>query len=302
LGKGELWALLAALAYALNNVFVRIAVRDYDPNRWMGVALRATPTFLFALVMGWRMQRRDPEDVSPLSQGRLTLMLCGYGLATFVIANPLLFRALRVGGVLIATPVTGTQALWAGLIAMIVLKDPLNARMVGGMAVTIGGITLLAVGQSLGTPVSPDWWQAVPLALGTAFCWSLSGVLVTGAMRRGVDRFSALAMATGSGIIALNVYLLLSGQLSAYTTTPPIALLSLLAAGALNAVALVSVTTALSLTTVASATTLNSLQIGLAPLIAWLFLGEPLNLLMGVAIPIIILGVILVQRARPMKR
>jgi drug/metabolite transporter (DMT)-like permease len=63
-------------------------------------------------------------------------------------------------------------------------------------------------------------------------------------------------------------------------------------------VALVSITTALSLTTVASATTLNSLQIGLAPLFAWLFLGERLTPLMGVAILLIVGGVVLVQRAR----
>jgi drug/metabolite transporter (DMT)-like permease len=62
-------------------------------------------------------------------------------------------------------------------------------------------------------------------------------------------------------------------------------------------VALVSITTALSLTSVASATTLNSLQIGLAPLFAWLFLGEQLGLWMAVGILLIASGVIIVQRA-----
>jgi drug/metabolite transporter (DMT)-like permease len=130
-----------------------------------------------------------------------------------------------------------------------------------------------------------------------ALCWALSGVLATVAMRRGVDRFWALAVATGSGIVALSFYLLLSGDIGVYTTTPLVAQASLLLAGLLNAVALVSVTTALSLTTVASATTLNSLQIGLAPLFDWLFLGERLTLLIGMAILLIVGGVVLVQRA-----
>jgi len=302
LGKGELWALVAALAYALNNIFVRIAVRDHDLNYMMGVGLRATPIFLFALLMGMGAKRRNSQAVSPIGDWRLAAMLVGYGLLTFVIANPLLFAALRAGGVLVASPVTGTQALWAALIAALFLREPLNRTMIGGMVVTVVGITMLAVGQSGGASVSPTahgeaWWLAVPFALGTAFCWALSGVLVTGAMRRGVDRFWALAIATGSGIVVLNLYLLLAGDIGVYTTTPLPTQASLLLAGLLNTVALVSITTALSLTSVASATTLNSLQIGLAPLFAWLFLGEQLGSLMAAGILLIVVGVIVVQRA-----
>jgi drug/metabolite transporter (DMT)-like permease len=298
LGKGELWALVAAVAYTLNNILVRVAVRDYDLNDLMGVSLRAAPTFVFALLMGLRARGRNPHTASPVGDWRLAAMLIGYGLLTFVVANPLLFAALRAGGVLVASPVTGTQALWAALIAALFLHEPLNRAMVGGMAVTVVGIALLAVGQSGGTPASPAWLLAVPFALGTALCWALSGVLVTGAMRRGVDRFWALAVATGSGIGALNLILLFSGDIGVYATTPLMAQASLLLAGLLNAVALVSITTALSLATVASATTLNSLQIGLAPLFAWLFLDERLTLFMGVAILLIVGGVVLVQRAR----
>jgi len=313
LGQGELWALVAALAYALNNIFVRVAVRDYDLNYMMGVSLRATPTFLFALLMGWGAKRRNPDAISPISDYKLAAMLVGYGLLTFVIANPLLFAALRAGGILIASPVTGTQALWAGLIAALFLHEPLSRTTVGGMVITIAGIALLAVGQSGSTQASPTvrlspsallrtgahgeaWWLAVPFALGTALCWAISGVLVTGAMRRGVDRFWALAVATGSGIAALNLTLLLTGDIGLYATTPLMAQVSLLLAGLLNAVALVSITTALSLTTVASATTLNSLQIGLAPLFAWLFLGERLDLLMAGGILLVVVGAITVQR------
>jgi len=297
LGKGELWALAAALAYALNNIFVRVAVRDYDLNYMMGVSLRATPTFLFALLMGLRNKQRNPQAVSPISNWKLAAMLIGYGLLTFVIANPLLFAALRAGGVLVASPIIGTQVLWAGLIAALFLHEPLNRAMIGGMVTSIAGIALLAVSQSGGTPASPTWWLAIPFALGTAFCWAISGVLVTSAMRRGVGRFWALAVATGSGIVALNLYLLLAGDISAYVTTPPMAQVNLLLAGILNAVALVSIVTALSFTSVASATTLNSLQVGLAPLFAWLLLGERFDSLMAAAILLITIGIIVVQRA-----
>jgi drug/metabolite transporter (DMT)-like permease len=297
LGRGELWALAAAVAYALNSILIRIAVRDYAMNDMMGVSLQAMPTFLFASVMGLGTKKRNPDATSPTSDLKLTAMLVGFGLLTFVIANPLLFAALRTGGVLVATPVSGTQALWAGLIASIFLHEPFNRKIAGGMAVTIAGVALLALSQSQGTPVSATWWLAVPFALGTAFCWALSGVLITGAMRRGVDRFPALAVTTGSGIIMLNLYLLLTSQIDGYTATSLQAQGNVLLAGLLNTVALVSITTALSLTSVASATTLNSLQIGLAPLLAWLLLGEYLDWLMALGILSIFIGAIIVQRA-----
>jgi drug/metabolite transporter (DMT)-like permease len=263
----------------------------------MGVSLRALPTFLFTFVMGLDTRRRDPDATPPSSDWRLAAMLVGYGLLTFVIANPLLFAALRMGGVLVATPVTGTQTLWASVIAAIFLRERFSPKIAGGIATTIAGIALLALSQSSGTPVSSTWWLAVPYALGTALCWALSGVLITAAMRRGVDRFPALAIATGSGILVLNLILLFTGQIDTYVSTSVQAQGIVLLAGLLNVIALVSITTALSLTSVASATTLNSLQIGLAPLIAWLALGERLDLAMAIGILLISAGVVIVQRA-----
>jgi len=296
LGRGELWALTSALAYALTAIFVRAAVQGYTINYLMGVTLRTAPTFAFALFMVWRGQ--NSQTVSPWRKGALAVTLIGYGLLSFVVGNLLHFTALQTGGVLVTTPLTGTQVLWAGIIAAIFLRQPLNRRMILGMIIAIGGIVLLAVAQSGGTPVSPLWWLAVPTAGGAAFCWALSGVLVAAVMERGVGQFQTLVVATGAALVALILGLTLTGDLDAFLTTPLEIQGALVLAGLFNAVALVSVTMALSLTSVASATTLSSLQIGLAPLLAWLFLGEPLSLLMGIGILVIAGGVILVQRAR----
>ena len=298
LGKGELWALGAALSYALNNVFTGVAVWGYDLNYMLGVGLRALPTFLFTLAMGWGARRRNPNVVSPLGDWRLMTALVGNGLLTFMIANPLLFAALHEGGVLVASPITGTQVLWSALIAALFLHEPFNRTMAVGMVVSIVGVFLLALGRSGGAALSPGWWLAVPYAMGTAFCWSLAGVLITYAMRRGVDRFQALTVALLTGIVSLNAYLLLTGKIGLYVTTSRALLFTVLIAGLFNSVALISITSALSLTSVASANALNSLQVGLAPLIAWAFIGERMNLLMGLGILLVMGGVVVVQRAR----
>jgi drug/metabolite transporter (DMT)-like permease len=298
LGKGELWALAAALAYALYQVFLRVAVWGHDLNNMVGATVQAIPILLFSVVMGWVVKRSDRGTVSPLSDWRLIGALVANGLLLFVVATPLLFGALRLGGVLVTSPLTGTQVLWAAILAALLLHESFTRIMALGMMVSVVGIAALTLGRSGGADLSPTWWLAVPYALGAALCWAVAGVLITYCLRRGVDRYQVLAIPTLVGVFVLNGYLLATGEIALYAETSASVILDLLVAGTFSAVALVCLTTALHLTTVASATTLNSLQVAFAPLIAWLFLGEPLNLVIGIGILLILVGVIIVQRAR----
>jgi uncharacterized membrane protein len=123
-------------------------------------------------------------------------------------------------------------------------------------------------------------------------------VLLTYTLRRGVDAYQAVAIPTIVGLAALNGYLLAVGQIGLYSEAPVGIQANLLVAGVLSAAALISLTMALNLTTVASATTLNSLQVAIAPVIAWLFLDEKLTLIAAAGILIVLAGVIIVQRGR----
>jgi len=300
LGAGELWALGAALSYSLTNIYTNLAARGEGMNYFLGVAVRATPAFLLAVVLAVARSRR-PDGAPPAGQkpdARLNLVLFASGLCTFVLGNPLMFAALRAGGVLVTTPITGTHVLWGALFAALLLHEPLNRRMVWAMLLSVSGVVTLTLGRTTQTALSPGWWVAVPYAAATAICWALGGVLSTYAMRRGVDRFRALTTTAGTALLCLNAYLLLSGQIGAYTTTASAPMISSLVAGLVNAAALVCSMSAFALTSVASASTLGSLQIALSPLIAWLFLGEQINGAMALGILLITLGIIGVQRAR----
>lgn len=298
LGQGEFWALVAAFAYALYQVFLRVAVWGTELNNMVGATVQAVPTLLLSAAMGWVIKRRKSDSVSPLSDWKLIGSLVVNGLLLFVVATPLLFAALREGGVLITSPLSGTQVLWAAALAALLLHEPFTRPMALAMLISVGGIFVLTAGASGGLELSPTWWRAVPFALGAGVCWALVGVLLTYNMRRGVDGYQALAISTIVGVTTINGYLLVTGDMSLYASTPRDVLLSLLVAGAFSAVALLSLTTALRLTTVVSATTLNSLQVALGPLIAWLFLGEDMNLVIVAGILLILLGVVLVQRER----
>jgi uncharacterized membrane protein len=98
----------------------------------MEVALRATPAFLLALTLalGTLLRRRHGQETA-ISRvgGRLILVLFANGLCTLVIGNPPLFAALRVGGILVATPISGTNVLWGAVFAALLLHELLNLRM-----------------------------------------------------------------------------------------------------------------------------------------------------------------------------
>ena len=298
LGQGEAWALAGALFYALSNVFTAVAVRGHELNYWLGVSLRAIPTLLLGLALWPSARRRDPAAVSPLADWRLLVALIASGLLNFVIGSPLLFAALAQGGVLVASPITGTQTLWSATIAALLLHQPLNRRMTLGMLVSAAGVALLTLGHSSGVALLPRWWLAVPYATGTAASWALAGVLIAYALQRHVDRFQALAVTVLTGAACVNGYLLLTGRLGLYLTTPGPLMWKVVVAGALGAAGLISFTTALGLTSVASANALNSLQVGMAPLIAWLFVGEAMNGWMGLGILLIMFGAMVVQLAK----
>lgn len=298
-GIGEIWALGSAFAYALDNVFVSVAIRGYGLDNVLGASLRSTPVLIFCILMGFRAARKPTKTLSPFSDLKIMAALIGYGVCSFAIANPLLFAAFNKGGVLVASPVAGTQVLWSVLLAALLLRDRLNRWMIVGIVIGIGGIGLLSFGRSTGLNLAADWWLAVPFALCTALGWALSGVFMAYVLRRGVDRFQALSIALLTGIICLNVYLSVTGRLWLYSSTPVSLYLRVLVAGMFNLAALVSITTALGKTTVASASTINSLQTALAPLIAWLVVGEDMNIWIAVGIIVIMSGVLVVVRVRP---
>ena len=296
IGKGEVWALVAAAAYSMDSLFTATAVKGVGINYLFGASLRTIPLLLFTCF--YLLLAKKKEETSIFSDIKLVLALVAYGALTFFLGNSMFFSALQKGGVLITTPLTGTQVLWAAGFAILLLGEKLNWKMVAGMLVSISGISLLAVGKTGLSTLATDWWLAIPLALATAICWSLSGVLIAYVQRKGVNRFHALLFAILVGNLCIHSFLLLSGQSAIYLTTPISAIANVIIAGLFGMLALIGLTTALGLTSVASASTIASLQVGLAPLLAWPILHEQLNMFMASGIMLILLGVIIVQLYR----
>jgi drug/metabolite transporter (DMT)-like permease len=292
---GELWALGAVFGYSGANLFGRAGVATGNPIA--GPLLRAVPSLLMGLLLGWRgKQYRQllPGDTRYVGS-RLLLVFVGSGLIS-VIGTFAFFFALHIGGVDIAVPVLQTQLIWGSLFAWIMLGERVNARGVLGILVTFAGLVVLALGQSQGVPVSNNWYWGLGLALIPAIAWGFSGVVWRYGQQRGMERSSGITIQYGTAVVASALFLLFSGQLGVYRTIGVGDFTALLVSGVFGGViAVFCMFTAMKLLPAATVFVLNGLTPLVTALGGGLFLHENVNGLMWLGILLASAGVVLFQ-------
>jgi DME family drug/metabolite transporter len=296
---GEIWAIASALTYALGNVMTRVVSVGGDPIA--GTILRTLPVALISLGMmvlrrgeATRLQPRQEKFIGWRALG----MMIVYGLIITPMSMVVLYLAFRFGGVLVAVPVFAVNQLWGAMIAVPFLGEAFNRRIGGGIVASMIGIALLTYGQHVGTPVSPQWPLGVVFALLTAFSWALGANFLRYLFKKGMDIFWVVGITSGTGIMVLISVLAVQGNLGTMVefSTPEFA--QLILAGTLSAIGTITLSVAFLSITVASATTLRNLEVVIASIIAIIFLGEVLNIPIGVGVALIIAGVITVQMGK----
>lgn len=298
-GLGELWALGGALAYALTNVFSRIASTAVDPI--VAPIFRLLPTLTISWMQVGRARQRwsalQPSSPGFVGWRTIAILFLGGALST-TIGTVFFFFALQIGGVVLTAPVLATNILWSTIIAALFLKESLNTRMITGVVVAVLGVALLGIGRTTGSAIVPEELSAIPLALITAMSWAVSVNCTRYALVRGVDKYLAISVSQTFGILLLIGVAFIMGRGPLLWTTAFGTIGVLLLAGILSASALIFDAQALSLTTVASVLTIGGLNPVISTILAALFLGEELRLLMAVGTVMTVVGVIIVQLSK----
>lgn len=298
-GLGEVWALGSAGGYALTNIFSRIAVVAADPL--VAPIFRSLPT----LAIGWTRVIRSGQAWARLWPSsaafvgwRVVLILLLDGTAGTTVGTLAFFFALQTGGVVLTTPVLATNILWSAIIAALFLREPLTTKMTIGILVAVAGVGLLGYGRSAGSDVLPGALWAIPLALLTAIGWASSANCTRYALTHGADKYLVVALSQTWGIVLLLGIVLVLGRGALLWTTQPGTIGLFILAGTLSAIALYAGAQALSLTTVASVSTLNATNPVMSTILAVLFLGEELNLLMALGTLVTVISVIAIQLSK----
>lgn len=299
-GKGELLALFSAFCYGISSVVQAWAM--VKTPLYVGAALKSLPVWIISTIVF--ISNKKKCKYNKISKQRITVKIFLYllilGTLFYVLGNTTIFAALKYGGVVISTPIMGTQAIWISILAYFILGEDINKEMITGMIIAIFGTLILTMGRSSSSVHIDNWKLAVFLSFITALSFALGGILQRFLLtRKGVSVWTLMFYSLTSAQIILHILMIISGEITYYSQLNIVLFMKLMLSGIFSAFAVISITKSMIYTQAAVAVTINSLQTGVAPILARLFLKEELNLLMSIGISLIVIGVIIVRRKTP---
>lgn len=140
--KPQLWALLTAVAWGVGGYFEKRGLHLGNLPPQMGIALR---TAVALVVLGvasaphWR--------TVPLAGTRsLLYLVVGGGVVAGAAGMLCFYTALKAAPLTKVMPIAFTSPLFGALLAVAIGGEPLTARTLVGMAMTVGGIVVLTTG------------------------------------------------------------------------------------------------------------------------------------------------------------
>lgn len=287
--------LLGAFGIACAAIFVRLALPA--PPVVTGFWRLAIATGALALALGLRArtQRGEARPGSPALRQRAVAEALAAG-ACFGADLALWNTALVETSVATATLLVNTTPLFVGLFAVLVLRERLDARLVAGGALALGGAALL-LGADLGsqTALAGDG-----LALGAALFYSAYLIWIQRA-RAQLDTATSLAISGAASTLVLGAAALWRGD--PFTGFPLHSWLVFLAAAAISQLAGVAgIVWALAhLSATFAAIALLAQPVGTA-LLGWWWLGEPLAPLQLAGGALVLAGIGAASRARTPER
>jgi drug/metabolite transporter (DMT)-like permease len=182
---------LATLAWASNMALGRRLRDDIGP-----LTLAASRFLIASLIFAILLQRGQPGE-RRLGQDRWLLL--GMALSGVAVFAPTLYLALRLTPTVNVTLINGLGPLLTGLLAALLIREPMSRRQIGGAIVGMAGVIVLISKGSLA------FWQAMGnsigdlVALGAVLLWGLYSVLGRQAMRHR-SALSATALSAFLGL------------------------------------------------------------------------------------------------------
>lgn len=143
---------LATLVWASNMVIGRMVRDDIGPITLS--AARFTIAALFFIIL----LQQTPRLQRP--SGSVLWLLAGMALAGVLLFSPLLYLGLHYTTAINGTIINGTGPLLTGLLAALLIREPMTGRQISGAVVALLGVLYLISGGSL------EFWQQAQYNLG----------------------------------------------------------------------------------------------------------------------------------------
>lgn len=138
--KHLVFPVLAALFYGTSHIFRELGI-SLVSSPILAAAVTTTTSWTWMMLYLGVTHRRHDFGATPREVGFFALA----GTATSI-AIPTLYAALRVGTVVVVTPIMNTSPFWVLVLSFIFFRDaePFTKRVVGGTTLVVFGVVLLS--------------------------------------------------------------------------------------------------------------------------------------------------------------
>lgn len=289
LGPGETWAIVTALSYTTVNVLLRSAAVEIDP--WLGSMLRQVPiAFLAWAAVLWI----DRSAIAPSNDHFLGWRVLGAlvlaGFISFVIGNVFFFGALANGGLGVAAAGAQGGVVVAGAFGSMLLRERPTSRAWLGITMVAMGLVFVATAQ--GTPGGP-WLLGLLLAVGAGTSYAISNLVTRTVQRRRAALWVTLAANSLGGLGILFVIQLVRGGGNPLMGAEAGQALVVLAAGVVNALALIGIAQSLRHISVSASSSIQSATVVFSFVAAVLIFGETAVAPMIVGVTAVAAGIVI---------
>ncbi|UCC62717.1 MAG: DMT family transporter [Anaerolineae bacterium] len=182
---------LATLTWATNITLGRWLRDDIGP-----LTLAAARFLIASLCFAVLLQRRPAED---RRLGRDWFAVLGMALSGVAFFSPTLYLGLHFTPAVNATLINGLGPLITGLLATLLIREPMSRRQIAGAVLGLVGVISLISGGSLAFPQAVRGNPGDLIVLGAVGLWAMYSVLGRQVMR-GRSALSATAFSAFLGL------------------------------------------------------------------------------------------------------
>jgi drug/metabolite transporter (DMT)-like permease len=250
LNAGVLWALVAAVGFALLQASNRKANRHLDAYRTAFGLLVAVEVVLLArsVILG-RVGLLFSAPMSVVLIFGATTLLHFVGGWTLLALSQQKVGVARTGALVSAAPVIGT------LVAAVGLDEPLTTTIIAGVLLAVAGVALI----SLSGAGSDGEWRKPWLGLSVALIWGSTPLLIRIGLERYDHPVEGLTIGLATSVVIYAILLTLAGRWKG--AIPGTAMRWMAFGGLCGAIAVSAQWVSFDLTTIAVAITVQQLSV-----------------------------------------
>jgi transporter family protein len=139
--KPQLFALLTAIAWGVGGYFEKKGLHLGNLSPQMGITIRTVVALVILGIVSFPQWKQVPQAGSKA----LLYMIIGGGVVAGAVGMLCFYTALKGAPLSKVMPIAFTSPLFGVLMGIIFSGDPITAKTIVGMILTVGGIVVLTI-------------------------------------------------------------------------------------------------------------------------------------------------------------